>query len=147
MAIYTEEELLQLKPAQNGTVNFDVDAFKTMIAEVAEHHEIADLFHQKARRRSSHHQVVRPKLKGHKPKITTDEEGWSTTTRKASLAAGEEEEQQQPTFVAQETIKIKPNTKNIASSRPADVRDIVVDKPTMSFNAFAALESDEEEKV
>ena len=42
------------------------------------------------------------------------------------------------------THLVKPNNKNISSSRPADTRDIVADKPTMNFNAFAALESDEE---
>ncbi|AAS53025.1 AER345Wp [Eremothecium gossypii ATCC 10895] len=146
MAKYTEEELLQLKPTYDVAVNFDVDAFKAMIAEVAEHHEIADLFHQKARRRSSHHHGVKPKIKAHKPRITTDDDGWCTSTRKTSVVAVGDDGEPSPAFVAQETLRVKPNNKNIASSRPADTRDIVADKPTMSFNAFAALESDDEDQ-
>lgn len=148
MVKYTEEELFQLKPAVSSSVNFDIDAFKAMIAKVAEHHEIADLFHQKARRRSSHHHGVRPKIKNHKPKITTDDDGWCTSTKKASLTAvGDENDQLPSPSISHEIIRVKPNNKNIASSRPADTRDIVADKPTITFNAFAALESDEEDAV
>ncbi|CAI4975071.1 ATV_HP_G0120510.mRNA.1.CDS.1 [Saccharomyces cerevisiae] len=50
-----------------------------------------------------------------------------------------------PATIAQETLKVKPNNKNISSNRPADTRDIVADKPILGFNAFAALESEDED--
>lgn len=146
MIRYTEEELLQLKPTEPVKPNFDVDEFNSIIEKVKEiqgAHE--EEFSHFSRRRSSHHHV-KPKFKHLKPKITTDEEGWSTletapAVRRKSTA--DEEEVSIP--IAQETLKVKPN-KHISSSRPADARDVVADKPTKAFNAFAALGSDEEEE-
>lgn len=154
MARYTEEELLKLKPTVAIPVNFDFEEFNAIINKVKEIQALQEEeYHSFHRRRSSHHHG-RPKIKHTKPKITTDADGWSTLEaaagrRKSSVlvAGGEEEAAIRETLtavIANETLRVKPNNKNISSSRPADTRDIVADKPTMNFNAFAALESDEE---
>ncbi|SCV05870.1 LANO_0H16996g1_1 [Lachancea nothofagi CBS 11611] len=157
MARYTEEELFQLKPESDVPVNFDIDSFRAVIDKVKEIQGLQEEeFQQFHRRRSSHHHG-KPKIKHTKPKITTDSDGWSTfdnvTRRKSSVAAGgsgvfngsdDETPIKETPSIAQETLKVKPN-KNISSTKPADSRDIVTDKATNTFNAFAALESDDED--
>lgn len=146
MIRYTEEELLELKPTEPVPVNFDLEEFNAIIEKVKEIQSLHEEDFSHFRRRSSHHHA-RPKFKHLKPKITTDENGWSTletataTSRRKSVV----DEEEIPVTIAQETLKVKPN-KNISSSRPADARDVVADKQTKAFNAFAALgDSDEEE--
>lgn len=153
MVRYTIEELLQLKPSETLTPNFDAVAFRAMIEKVKQLQAVKEeefLAHHGGhfnRRRSSHHHG-KPKIKHTKPKVTTDSDGWCTFEAKKKGSGDEEEEEvvkeAAPVQVAQETLKIKPN-KNISSSRPADAKDIITDKPTLSFNAFAALESEDED--
>ncbi|SCW01732.1 LAFE_0E06040g1_1 [Lachancea fermentati] len=153
MIRYTEEELFQLKPVSDLPVNFDAEEFRAIIDKVKEIQELQEEEYQQFHRRRSSHHHGRPKIKHLKPKITTDADGWSTfeapvVRRKSTVVgAGSDDEVavKEPVVIAQETLKVKPNNKNIASTRPADTRDIVADKPTMNFNAFAALESDEED--
>ncbi|SCU82487.1 LADA_0C05688g1_1 [Lachancea dasiensis] len=155
MARYTEDELLQLKPEGDVPVNFDIESFKAVIDKVKEIQGLQEEeFQQFHRRRSSHHHG-KPKIKHTKPKITTDSEGWSTfdnlARRKSVNTSGtlngsdEDLAVKEPVVIAQETLKVKPN-KNISSTKPADSRDIVADKATNNFNAFAALESDDDEE-
>ncbi|QEU60020.1 Caf20 [Kluyveromyces lactis] len=145
MIRYTEEELLQLRPTEPVKPNFNVDEFNAIIEKVKEIQEAHEEEFSHFRRRSSHHHA-KPKFKHLKPKITTDEEGWSTLETAPAVRRKSVAEEEEPTVViAQETLKVKPN-KHISSSRPADARDIVADKPSKAFNAFAALESDEEEE-
>ncbi|AQZ17918.1 CAF20 (YOR276W) [Zygosaccharomyces parabailii] len=153
MVRYTIEELLQLKPSETLTANFDAVEFRAIIEKVKHLQALKEEefgFHGHfSRRRSSHHHG-KPKIKHTKPKVTTDSDGWSTfeANKKGS---GDEEELEKPVRetapqpIAQETLKVKPNNKNIASSKPADAKDIIADKPIQSFNAFAALESEEED--
>lgn len=155
MVRYTIEELFQLKPSETLTANFDAEEFRAIIEKVKqlqalkEEEFIAHHGGHFGRRRSSHHHG-KPKIKHTKPKVTTDEDGWCTFEGKKKGSGDEEEEEDfeevVPVRIAQETLKVKPNNKNIASSRPADTKDIVADKPTLSFNAFAALESEDEEE-
>ena len=87
--------------------------------------------------------------------MTTDEDGWSTLeTKKSEDEEGAIAVDGEKPFIAtatsassiaQETMKVKPNNKNISSSRPADTKDIVADKQIHGFNTFAALESDDDE--
>ena len=154
MVRYTIEELLQLKPSETLTANFDGAEFRAMIEKVKqlqaikEEEYIAQHGGHFARRRSSHHHG-KPKIKHTKPKVTTDSDGSCTFAAKKKGSGDEEEEdsgkETAPVQIAQETLKVKPN-KNITSSRPADSKDIVADKPTLSFNAFAALESEDEDE-
>lgn len=153
MVRYTIEELLQLKPSEAINANFNSEEFGAMIEKVKQLQALKEeefLAHNGGhfnRRRSSHHHG-KPKIKHTKPKVTTDSDGWSTFEAKKKGSGDEEEEEAvkeaAPVQIAQETLKVKPN-KNISSSRPADSKDIVTDKPTLSFNAFAALESEEED--
>lgn len=151
MVRYTIEELLQLKPSETLTPNFDAVEFRGIIERVKHlQEEEFSHFGHFSRRRSSHHHG-RPKVKHTKPKVTIDSDGWSTFEGNKK-GSGDEEEQEKPNreasaqpAIAQETIKVKPNNKNISSTKPADAKDIVADKPINSFNAFAALESEEED--
>ncbi|CEP60188.1 Caf20p LALA0_S01e05006g [Lachancea lanzarotensis] len=157
MVRYTEEELLQLQPDVEVPVNFDIDSFRAIIDKVKEIQGFQEEEYQHFHRRRSSHHHGKPKIKHLKPKIKTDSDGWSTfdnnARRKSSVAAGsagalnssdEEVAVKEPASIAQETLKVKPN-KNISSTKPADARDIVTDKAVNNFNAFAALESDEED--
>lgn len=155
MVRYTIEELLQLKPSETLTANFEAEEFRAIIEKVKQLQALKEeefITHHGghfARRRSSHHHG-KPKIKHTKPKVTTDSDGWCTFEGKKKGSGDEEEEEDfketVPAPIAQEILKVKPNNKNIASSRPADTKDIVADKPTLSFNAFAALESDDDEE-
>lgn len=152
MARYTIEELLQLKPSETLTANFAAEEFRAIIEKVKQVQALREeefAAHHGGhfnRRRSSHHHG-RPKVKHTKPKVTTDSDGWCTFEGKKKGSGDEEEEEDFKEVIsapiAQETLKVKPNNKNISSSRPADPTDLATDKPTLSFNAFAALESDE----
>ncbi|CCF55850.1 hypothetical protein KAFR_0A04150 [Kazachstania africana CBS 2517] len=151
MKRYTIEELFQLKPSEPvQQVDFDAVEFKAIIEKVKKIQALREEeFLTSNRRRSSHHHPTRPKIKHNKPKVTTDEDGWSTFEPKSATTNDESAIEDDDTNVksrAQETVRVKPNNKNIASSRPADARDIIVDKQVHGFNAFAALESDEEEE-
>lgn len=146
MIRYTEEELLQLKSCDSVPITFDINEFRAIIEKVKELQALQEEEFHHFRRRSSHHHS-KPKFNKHlKPKITIDEDGWSklepNNIRKPMVDEDGEEEEE--IVVSQETLKVKPN-KNISSSRPADARDIITDKQTMAFNAFAALESEDEE--
>ncbi|CCD24904.1 Caf20p NDAI_0E00880 [Naumovozyma dairenensis CBS 421] len=169
---YTIDELLQLKPSETLVANFDAVDFRAIIEKVKQlqslkeeefaHHGGHGHFN---RRRSSHHHAGRPKVKHNKPKVTTDSEGWSTldnkkdvaeesevvdgatTTAAGTTSNGNTRSSPVPSAtIAQETLKVRPNNKNIGSSRPADTKDIVADKQIHGFNAFAALESDEDDE-
>lgn len=154
MVRYTIEELLQLKPSETLTPNFDAAEFRAIIEKVKHLQDLKEEefshFGHFNRRRSSHHHG-KPKAKHTKPKVTIDSDGWSTFEGNKK-GSGDEDEQEKPNrenapqpAIAQETIKVKPNNKNISSTKPADAKDIVADKPINSFNAFAALESEEED--
>lgn len=164
MPKYTIEELLQLKPEEVQPVNFNAVEFKALIEKVKqlqalreeEYHNHSHHHGHFNRRRSSHHHG-RPKVNKHKPKVVVDEEGWATFEPKNTSAVAEEAEEgdansngdkknRSNDTLAQETVKIKPNNKNISSSRPADNRDIIIDKQIHGFNAFAALDNEEEDE-
>lgn len=158
MIKYTIDELFQLKPSVTLEVNFDAVEFRAIIEKVKQlQHLKEEEFNSHhvghfGRRRSSHHHG-RPKIKHNKPKVTTDSDGWCTFEAKKKGSGEDDEEGTETTptstvpvaTIAQETLKVKPNNKNISSNRPADTRDIVADKPILGFNAFAALESEDED--
>ncbi|KAL6944896.1 hypothetical protein ACO0QE_002338 [Hanseniaspora vineae] len=150
---YTEEELLELQPLAVVPKDFDPKEFNDLVAKVSEILALREEEYEKHhpfsnRRRSSHHFNARPKVHKHKPKVTTDADGWSSLDtekpEKTSFAFSENNNNGADNKKL-ETVKVRPNNKNISSSRPADSRDIIADKNTVTFNAFAALESDEEE--
>lgn len=153
MAKYTIEELLQLKPSVPvEPVNFDAREFRELVEKVKQLQALREeeFGHFSGRRRSSHHHG-RPKVKPHKPKVTTDEDGWSTFEPKQVIIDEEGDEVEKngknnkSSDSLQEIVKVRPNNKNISSSRPADNKDIIADKQINGFNAFAALESEDED--
>lgn len=158
MQTYTIEELFQLKPSETLGVDFDAVEFKSIIEKVKQvqalkEEELITGHHGHFnRRRSSLIHNGRPKVKQHKPKVKTDEDGWSTFETKANESAvGDDDNSDNgATFsstsgVSRETVKVKPNNRHISSSRPADNSDIVTDKQIHGFNTFAALVSDDED--
>ncbi|EDO15131.1 hypothetical protein Kpol_413p6 [Vanderwaltozyma polyspora DSM 70294] len=152
MVRYTVDELFHLKPTESLPVQFDAEEFKAIIEKVKQIQALKEEeFNAHGghfnRRRSSHHHHGRPKVKHTKPKVTTDSDGWSTFEAANKKVNEDEESENVSVAVVPETLKVKPNNKNISSSRPADNKDIIADKQTHSFNAFAALESDEEEET
>lgn len=152
MVKYTIEELIQLKPSETLSVtSFDHVEFRSIIEKVKELQKLKEeefLSHHGNRRRSSHHHM-RPKVKHNKPKVKTDADGWSTLEPAAPATSGDEDSAAATSApatkggVTQETVRVKPNNKNISSSRPADNNDIIADKQVHGFNAFAALEDEE----
>jgi cap-associated protein CAF20 len=148
---YTQEDLIELRTNAVVPTQFDFAQFTQAIEQqrgLQEEEQHHDAF---GRRRSSHH-LVRPVFKPRKPKAAPpqpDADGWVTLNKKNSVS-GEEATQARDKF--RESVKetssqgfIRPNNKNISSSKPADARDIIADKPKTAFNAFAALGSDDDE--
>lgn len=153
MKKYTQEELIVLRehavvPTEVDFAQFtqDIEEQRTQQATQDEHHD------GQGRRRSSHH-IVRPVFKPRKPKATPpqpDADGWVTMTTKKNSVSGEEATESRDQFRESAKDKsstgfVRPNNKNIGSSKPADARDITADKPKSKFNAFAALGSDDDE--
>lgn len=93
---------------------------------------------------------MRPKFKNHRPKRAPapqpDADGWVTLdNHKKSFGEEQASERQKFKDSLKDTqVKVRPNNKNIGSSKPADARDIA-DKPKATFNAFAALGDDDDE--
>ncbi|ODQ82603.1 hypothetical protein BABINDRAFT_159155 [Babjeviella inositovora NRRL Y-12698] len=167
MAKYTEEELLAVQEkavAPQGTI---IDAFNQMVEEVkafqAQHEKAHVRFHNgdsfldengeerfyfTHRRRSSRHSETKSNVRRQKIKeqLQTDDDGWSTLV-KPKKSFGEEAVSERDEFrksFKETQVKVRPNNKNISSSKPADPRD-VVDKTARAFNAFDALVSDSED--
>lgn len=166
MPKYTIEELYQLKPEEVQPVNFDAVEFKALIEKVKQLQALREEEYNNGhghfgRRRSSHHHT-RPKVNKHKPKVVVDDEGWATFETKTATEEGQEGSNDEGSAIesthgenkktsssdslVQETVRVRPNNKNISSSRPADNRDIIMDKKINGFNAFAALGSDDEDE-
>ncbi|KAG0671001.1 p20 [Maudiozyma exigua] len=161
MPSYTIEELIQLKPSETLSVDFDAVEFKAIIEKVKQVQALKEEEYNAThhghfnRRRSSHLHHGKPKVKQHKPKVTTDENGWSTFETKTNEEGDSENNSDSNTSngnsagftptISKETVKVKPNNRHISSSRPADNSDIITDKQVHGFNTFAALVSDDED--
>ncbi|CAB4252909.1 similar to Saccharomyces cerevisiae YOR276W CAF20 Phosphoprotein of the mRNA cap-binding complex involved in translational control [Maudiozyma barnettii] len=156
MPSYTIEELIQLKPSETLSVNFDAVEFNAIIEKVKQVQALKEEEYNAThhghfnRRRSSHLHHGKPKVKQHKPKVTTDENGWSTFEPKTNEEGDSENNSDSATTpftptISKETVKVKPNNRHISSSRPADNSDIITDKQVHGFNTFAALVSDDED--
>ena len=143
MPSYTIEELIQLKPSETLSVNFDAVEFNAIIEKVKQVQALKEEEYNAThhghfnRRRSSHLHHGKPKVKQHKPKVTTDEGDSENNSDSATTPFT-------PT-ISKETVKVKPNNRHISSSRPADNSDIITDKQVHGFNTFAALVSDDED--
>ena len=171
MAKYTEEQLIELKSEAYIPNPPILEAFNKLIDEVKEsieqHHQ-----HQKkwnngdtyidehGHERSYHHMNRRRQSKGFvgsarpnlrkKSEAFVDEDGWATLAKpkKTSFAEGEGIEERNKFRENSNnggTVRARPNNKNLGSSKAVDPREIISDKQTKAFNAFAALDDDEED--
>lgn len=165
MAKYTEEQMLAYRAAAVAPAPVVMDAFNAMVEEVRELQAAAERanarltngdlwmddqghehrYYTATRRRAL--RSLQLELGPRKPKVVlaqTDADGWTTLAVKKGEgedAAGERDEFRTRVELL---LKPRPNSKNILSSKPADPRDVVADKPAKAFNAFDALMSESE---
>ncbi|ODQ62876.1 hypothetical protein WICANDRAFT_17887, partial [Wickerhamomyces anomalus NRRL Y-366-8] len=151
MAKYDIDQLIELRETAHVPTSVDFAEFTRAILEQRERQLATNSYFrfQTGRRRSSH-LGVRPKFKTHRPKRAPapqpDADGWVTLDKhKKSFGSEEVSEKQKFTESLKDTqVKVRPNNKNISSSKPADARDIAADQQKSTFNAFAALDDDDE---
>lgn len=170
MIKYTEDQLYEIKDAAVIPQPQVLETFNQMIEHVKEHaaleaekfknskwnngdsyideHGNERFYHHSSRRRSSR-TGTKPQLRK-KPAETVkvDDDGWATLTKAKKLHGAEEGEERLKKDFKDGTIKIKPNNKNLGSSKAVDPREVIVDKQTNTFNAFEALgdEDDDEDE-
>ncbi|CCH41028.1 Cap-associated protein CAF20 [Wickerhamomyces ciferrii] len=155
MAKYEIEQLIQLRETAYVPTSVDFAEFTKSILEERERQaqQEEESGFTGGRRRSSI--GIRPKFKTNRPKRAPapqpDADGWVTLDNHRKSASGEEAANEKQKFkdsLKSDTtqVKVRPNNKNLGSSKPVDSRDIIADQQKSTFNAFAALgdESDEE---
>lgn len=156
MAKYTEEQLYSFRDAGSAPEGVDLKLFSEMIADVKEQLEKRQDLEGGPegkftfRRRSSRHEQ-RPHFKKNFRKHESpvqDADGWVTlkNTRKSFGTGNEESRDEFKKTIKSEVLKVKPNTKNIASRGSGDGKDAVAEKQNKAFNAFSALGSSDDEE-
>ncbi|EGW30962.1 uncharacterized protein SPAPADRAFT_62869 [Spathaspora passalidarum NRRL Y-27907] len=163
MVKYTEEQLLEAREEAYVPSPQILEAFNQMIDQVKEHaaaeyekhkalkwsngdtyideHGHERSYHHMNRRRASRTGGSKPNLR---KKSEVDQDGWETLSKPKKSFGAEEGVEERNKF--RETIKARPNNKNLGSSKPVDHREIIADKPVKAFNAFAALEDDDDDE-
>lgn len=164
MAKYTVEELLDNRELAYNPKPDVLDAFHKMVDAITEHVERkvkivhGDSYidengneraysHLNRRRLSRSGNTPRPNLRK-KSEPTVDQDGWATFVKpKKSFGAedGAEENVKFRELLKDTAVKVKPNNKNLGSSKAVDPRDAIADKQTNTFNAFEALGGDDDE--
>lgn len=160
MPKYTEEQLLQVKEEAYNPQPDILEAFNALVEEVREHEAKQKSikwgngdtyidengqerpYHHLNRRRGSRSGGAKPNLRKKSVETVVDEDGWATTVPTKKLFGAENEEERQ-TF--RDTVKAKPNNKNLGSSKPVDPRDAIADVQKKAFNAFDALNSESDD--
>lgn len=158
MAKYTEEQLLEARPEAHTTKPEILVAFNQLVESVREHlanekrakatngdtyideHGNERSYNHLNKRRSSR-TGTKPNMRK-KPAEVIDEDGWATFTKPKKSFGAEEGADERGHFresIKDTTIKVKPNNKNLGSSKAVDPRDTIADKQTVTFNAFEAL--------
>ncbi|KAK6461416.1 Cap-associated protein CAF20 [Scheffersomyces coipomensis] len=175
MVKYTEEQLLEVKEEAYVPQPQILEAFNKTIDEVKEHaaaeaekhkaikwnngdtyidekgHERP--YHSFNRRRASKSGTAKPNLRKKSVDVVqVDEDGWatlSTKSNKKSFGAedGNDERSKFRESVREsaQNVKVRPNNKNLGSSKPADPRE-VTDKHSNTFNAFEALGDEDDDE-
>lgn len=168
MPKYTEEQLFEAREQAFNPKPEILENFNKLIESVREHHANEKRLKQtngdtyidekgnersynllNRRRLSRSGGTTKPTLR-RKTETTIDLDGWATTTkakvRKSFSTEDETDERDQfRELIRDTTLKVRPNNKNLGSSKAVDPRDIVADKHTKAYNAFAALEGDDDE--
>ncbi|KAI5950428.1 CAF20 [Candida margitis] len=111
-------------------------------------------YHHMNRRRGSRSGQQKPYLKK-KNEVIKDEDGWETAVpvtgahnnHRSGSFGGADNDANDDRNKFRETIGVraKPNNKNLGSSKAVDPREIASDKQTKTFNAFEALEGDNDD--
>lgn len=165
MAKYTEEQLLEAQEEAYNPKPDVLDAFNQLVESVREH-----VANEKKREKSngdtyidehgnerSYNHLNRRRLSrtGNKPNLrkkgaetTVDEDGWATKAKPKRSFGAEDALEERAAFresIKDTAVKVKPNNKNLGSSKAVDPRDAIADKQTNTFNAFEALGADDDE--
>ncbi|KAM9935247.1 hypothetical protein OXX80_005175 [Metschnikowia pulcherrima] len=165
MAKYTEEQLFEAREHAYTPKPDVLDAFSRLVESVREHvanerrvkitngdSYIDEHGHERSynhfnRRRLSRGSGPKPNLRK-KSETTVDEDGWETTVKPRKSFGGEDHENDRANFRESSkdtTVRVRPNNKNLGSSKAVDPRDAIADKHTNTFNAFEALGDDDDE--
>ncbi|SGZ46565.1 CIC11C00000001129 [Sungouiella intermedia] len=165
MAKYTEEQLFEAQEQAYNPKPDVLEAFNQLVESVREH-----VANEKRREKSngdtyidehgnerSYHHLNRRRLSrsGNKPNLrkkavetTVDEDGWATMAKPKKSFGAEEALDERAKFresIKETTVKVRPNNKNLGSSKAVDPRDAIADKQTNTFNAFEALGDDDDD--
>ena len=159
MVKYTEEQLLEYKDEAHIPQPQILEAFNQLVESVAiefqmnkanvkkpnngdtfidEHGNERPYTHMNRRRGSR--SGAKPNLKKKANEVQVDDDGWATLTDKQKKSfSGEDEELEAFREAIRDSMKVKPNNKNLGSSKAVDAKDTIADKQTITFNAFEAL--------
>lgn len=169
MVKYTEDELLEFQDIAYNPQPQVLGAFNAMVDEVREHAN-AELerqkhlkwsngdtyidergnerpYHHLNRRRGSR-SGAKPNMKRKGAEVVTDDDGWATMAKPKKSFGAEEAAEERTKFrdsMKEGPVRARPNNKNLGSSKAVDPREAIADKNTVSFNAFAALGSDDDD--
>ncbi|VEU20309.1 DEKNAAC101209 [Brettanomyces naardenensis] len=152
--IYTEEELLNYEDHGVLPEGVDLAPFTEMVAQVQ---ETMREFEDKLSKRKGvgfFHHVNRPRRK-RQPKEVVDNDGWTSMTPKkhvqggapgAVSGTGEREAEEEEEF--EQVKSFKTNAAKISSGKTgsADSKDTVAIAHVSRFNAFDALNADDDEE-
>ncbi|KAG7191723.1 p20 [Scheffersomyces spartinae] len=170
MAKYSEEQLLAIKEEAHVPQEEVLAAFNQLVDEVKAHAAAEAEKYRLSKRtngdsyldehgveRSYHHlNRRRPSRTGNKPNlrkksvdaIQVDQDGWATMTKQRKSFNGEQDDERkkfQDSVKDISGMKMKPNNKNLGSSKAADPRDVLADRHANAFNAFLALGDDDDD--
>ncbi|KAG7663577.1 CAF20 [[Candida] subhashii] len=168
MAKYTEEQLLEIREEAYVPQQQILDAFNKLIDQVKEHaaaeherhkaikwsngdtyldeHGNERPYHHMNRRRASRTSTHKPNLR--KKSVETvhvDEDGWATLSKTKKSFGAEDGAEEKAKFREAVGVKARPNNKNLGSSKAVDPREVLADKHTRAFNAFEALEDNDDD--
>lgn len=165
MPKYTEEQLLEARELAYTPKQDVLDAFSKLVESVREHvanerrvkitngdSYIDEHGHERSyshfnRRRSSRGTGPKPNLRK-KSETTVDEDGWETYVKPRKSFGGDDHGDERSNFrdlFKDTAVRVRPNNKNLGSSKAVDPRDAIADKQTHTFNAFEALGDDDDE--
>ncbi|KAG7879433.1 hypothetical protein KL905_003170 [Ogataea polymorpha] len=133
---YTEEELLALQSHGVLPTGIDLTSFVQLIDDVRE--ALREVDDQGLRRKS----FTGFKKRQPKELKQTDEEGWTSfVTPKPKKNAPQEDKQE----IKQHTMKVKTSSSKISSGKASvDTRDTIAITQVSKFNAFDALNAEDE---
>lgn len=166
MVKYTEEELFEKQEQAHNPKPDVLEAFNKLVESVREHvanekknlKTNGDTYIDEHGNERSYHHLNRRRLSrtGNKPNLrkktvetTVDEDGWATLSKAKKSFGAEEGVDERTKFresLKETAVRVKPNNKNLGSSKAVDPRDAIADKQTNTFNAFEALGDDDSDE-